>query len=179
MSDEKYWKLEGVQKETADRILAFEKAQCKPSNPKDRAATNRLDLTLFPDTAVAYGALAFTEGDCKYGGYNWRSAGVDASVYVAACRRHISKWYNGEEVDPDTLVPHLANALACIAVIIDAQYCNKLNDNRPPKAEVAALLNGFENIVSHLHKKYPNGVKRYVNKDSFPSGKYVAVAGDL
>lgn len=81
----------------------------KDTNPKDGAATSRLDLTLFPQTALAYGALAFTEGHLKYGGYNWRDAGVNASVYVAAALRHLTKWYNGEAFDPKTGVPHLAN----------------------------------------------------------------------
>lgn len=133
----------------------------KPSNPKDRAATSRLDLSLAPDTALAYIALAFTEGDLKYGGFNWRVAGVDASVYIAACRRHIAKWYNGEEFDPKTKVPHLANALACLAVIVDAQYAGKLNDNRPPKADVARLLDDFEGLVKHLQTTFPAKADRY------------------
>jgi len=146
-------------------------AEFKDSNPKDRAATNRLDLSLFPDTARVYGALAFTEGDCKYGGYNWRVAGVNASTYIAACGRHLSKWYNGEEADPKTKVPHLANALACIAVIIDATETGKLTDDRPPKVDVAALLNGCEQIVMHLHETYPAGPERYTERgiDKQPS----------
>lgn len=150
----------------------------KPTNPKDRAATHRLDLTLWPDTATAYGALAFTEGDCKYGGFNWRPAGVSASVYVAACRRHLSKWYNGEESDPKTKVPHLANALACIAVIIDSYVHGSLNDDRPPATDVAKLLAEFEDKVKHLHEMFPNGPKRYVNKDTVSDRKYFTMASD-
>ena len=90
----------------------------KLSNPKDRIATTRLDLSLFPMTAVVYGALAFVEGDLKYGGFNWRVAGVSVSTYVAALLRHVSKWYNGELEDNVTGVPHLASAIACLSVII-------------------------------------------------------------
>ena len=133
----------------------------KPTNPKDRAATTRLDLSLFPATAVAYGALAMQEGDCKYGAYNYREAGVLASVYRAAAQRHLDKWFNGEETDPDTGVPHLANALGCIAVIVDAIECGKLDDDRPPKCDVAGLLKRFEAKVAHLQKMFPNGPPRY------------------
>ncbi len=133
----------------------------KPSNPKDRAATTRLDFTLFPDTAAAYGALAMTEGDCKYGGYNYRPAGVNASVYIAACKRHLAKWYNGEECDPVTSVPHLANAIACIAVLIDSLEFGNLIDDRPPKCDVAGLLKRFETNVKHLQQLYPNGPDRF------------------
>lgn len=133
----------------------------KPSNPKDRIATARLDLTLFPDTAIAYGALAMTEGHLKYGGYNYRPAGVQSSVYVAACKRHLAKWYNGEECDPVTNVPHLANAIACLAVLIDSQESRNLNDDRPPKVDVASLLTKFEGNVKHLQKIFPNGPGRF------------------
>jgi hypothetical protein len=137
----------------------------KPTNPKDRAATNRLDISVFPDTAVIYGALAMTEGDAKYGAYNYRVAGVNASVYYSACRRHLMKWYNGEEVDPKTKVPHLANALACIAVLIDGQSVGKLNDDRPPQSPVATMLSEMEALVKHLHELYPDGPGRYTEQE--------------
>ena len=136
----------------------------KPTNPKDRAANHRLDLSLFPTTALAYGALAMTEGDAKYGGYNYRVGGVLASVYVAALFRHVSKWYNGELADPKTRVPHLASAIACLAVLIDAIEVGVLKDDRPPKADMAKLLNDFELIVQHLHTIFPDGPARYTEE---------------
>lgn len=135
----------------------------KETNPKDAAATTRLDLSLFPDSAAAYGALAFVEGDLKYGGYNWRVAGVLSSVYVAAAKRHLAKWFNGEEVDPKTRVPHLASALACIAVLIDAVEHGNLNDDRPPVQPPTVFMR-FEEIVSHLQTIFPRQTDRYRDK---------------
>jgi hypothetical protein len=137
----------------------------KPTNSKDKAATSRLDLSLFPDTAAAYGALAMVEGDCKYGGYNYRPGGVLASVYVAACRRHLSKWYNGQDEDAKTKVHHLASALACIAVMIDAIECGVLQDDRPPACDLDGLLARCEEKVKHLQKTFPNGPRRYTQKE--------------
>lgn len=134
----------------------------KDTNPKDRMATTRLDLSLLPATARAYGALAMTEGDLKYGGYNYRTAGVKASIYYAAAGRHLDKWFNGEWADQKTEVPHLASALACIGVLIDAIECNKLNDDRPPKCDMAALLDEMEQRVTHLQKIFPNGPERHM-----------------
>jgi hypothetical protein len=107
----------------------------KPSNPKDAFGSAKLPLHLVPDTMVNFASLAFLEGALKYGQYNWRVAGVRTSIYIAALRRHISKFQNGEWADPKTKVPHLANALACIAIILDAKVSNKLNDDRPPTQE--------------------------------------------
>jgi len=56
----------------------------KPTNPKDALAVSKLPLHLVPDTVKLYAALAFAEGAAKYGGYNWRVAGVHASVYRSA-----------------------------------------------------------------------------------------------
>lgn len=133
----------------------------KPSNPKDRTATNRLDLSLFPDTAICYGALGMTEGDAKYGSYNYRISGVLSSVYYAAARRHLAKWFNGENIDSQTHIPHLASALACIAILIDAVECNALRDDRPPIANLHQLFSASELLVEKIHKMFPNGPGRY------------------
>lgn len=142
-------------------------SDAKDTNPKDAAATTRLDLGLFPPSAHAYGALAFVEGDLKYGGYNWRVAGVMSSVYYAALQRHMDKWWNGEECDPKTQVPHLANALACIAILIDAVEQGNLNDDRPPKQR-PAIYARFELIVAHLQKLFPRRTPRY-RADAVPT----------
>jgi hypothetical protein len=151
----------------------------KPTNPKDRLATNRLDLSLFPDTAVCYGAIGMTEGDSKYGGYNYRVGGVLASVYYAAARRHLAKWFNGEWADRKTRVPHLASAIACIAILIDAVECNVLRDDRPPAANIDKFLTACEELVAYLHGIFPNGPARFTElvhgkKARSPKGDSIA-----
>ncbi len=140
----------------------------KETNPKDGAATTRLDMSLVPGSARAYIALALTEGDRKYGGYNWRVAGVKVSVYVAACARHLEKWWNGEDIDPISKVPHLANAMASLAIVVDALENEKAVDDRPPKHEMSELLTRFEEVVAHLQRLYPNGPGRYTEKKEGP-----------
>jgi hypothetical protein len=147
-----------------DRIEGPFQPDWKASNPKDQAATTRIDLSSFPPSAVAYGALAFVEGGLKYGEFNWRVAGVLASVYVAAARRHLDKWWNGEEEDPKTLVPHLANLIACAAILIDAIEQGKLVDDRPPK-QSSSLYDRFEAKVAHLQKIFPRRAARFTAID--------------
>ncbi len=133
----------------------------KDTNPKDAAATARLDLSLFPASARAYGALAMTEGDLKYGGYNYRTAGVQVSVYYAALNRHMDKFFNGEWAPADTQVPHLASALACVAVLIDSFEQGNVNDDRPPVQDYQGLLAAFEENVAHLQKIFPRRHARH------------------
>jgi hypothetical protein len=142
-------------------------AEWKETNPKDAEARqdSRVSLSLFPDTAVVAGALAFTEGDAKYGGHNYRVAGVRASVYYDAEERHMKAWRNGEDIDPDSGLPHLWKALACIAVLIDAQECGKLTDDRPPPAPVGDMLTRLKIDVRRLYETHVDRkTRRYTAK---------------
>ena len=114
--------------------------ELKPSNPKDIIGSSKLPLELVPDTLVAYAALAFLEGASKYGRFNWRIAGVRASIYRAAVGRHLMKWWNGEDCDPKTGVPHLASAIAGLGIILDAELAGKLTDDRPPALPALAEM---------------------------------------
>lgn len=131
----------------------------KATNPKDAIGSTKLSYGLVPDTIPTFAALAFTEGATKYGSYNWRVAGVRASIYRDALERHLKKWWNGEEVDPKTGVPHLASVIACAGIILDAALVGKLTDDRPPKAPMSELIDSMESKVAHLkelHKdKHP------------------------
>lgn len=144
----------------------------KSSNPKDTEAVldNRVDLSLVPDTAVVALAMAFIEGDAKYGGHNYRIAGVRASTYAAAEERHMKAWRNGEDIDPDSGLPHLWKALACIAVLIDAIECRKLTDDRPPRAPVAEMLKRLRSQVAAIRQSHASrtGVRRFTIADSEP-----------
>lgn len=122
----------------------------KDTNPKDAIGSAKLSQGLVPSTAPAYLATAFTEGALKYGSYNWRVAGVRASIYKDAADRHIAKWWNGEDHDPKTRVHHLANAMACFAIILDADVVGKLTDDRPPRADIAGLIERLEATTAHL-----------------------------
>ena len=126
----------------------------KDTNPKDAIGSTKLPLHLVPDSAQAYMALAFCEGATKYGAFNWRIAGVRASIYMSACRRHMAKYWNGEWADPKTGVPHLASAMACMAIILDAGIANKLTDDRPPEAPMGELIDGMATTVKHLKEMH-------------------------
>lgn len=126
----------------------------KDTNPKDAIANNKAQLHLVPDSLNVYASLSFTEGAAKYGAYNWRVAGVRASVYKSAAERHLSKYWNGEWADPHTGVPHLASVIACCAIILDAGLCNKLTDDRPPRADIPGLMDEVEDAVAHIRKTF-------------------------
>jgi hypothetical protein len=123
----------------------------KPTNPKDAIGSGKLPLDLLPESGSVFEALAMLEGGLKYGSYNYRAIGVRASIYYAACRRHLMKWWNGEWDDPNTGVPHLASARACLGIILDAMLMEKLTDDRPPaNPKLVELIDASAGDVSRL-----------------------------
>jgi hypothetical protein len=133
----------------------------KATNPKDALASMRLPLHLVPDTLEAYAALAFAEGAAKYGAYNWRVAGVRASIYHSALKRHLAKWHNGERADAATGVPHLASVIACCAILLDAELCGKLTDDRPPAAPMSTLIDSMEEDVARVVGMFADRAPHY------------------
>ena len=89
-------------------------------------------------------ALGFADGAVKYGPFNWREKSVAASVYLAAVKRHIEAWQDGEEVALDSGLPHLGHALACLAILVDAQSVGNLVDDRPKPGAAPGLLAAWE-----------------------------------
>lgn len=124
----------------------------KDGNPKEAIGASKLAFHLVPDTLGAYAATAFYEGASKYGAYNWRVAGVRASTYKAAAERHIRKWFNGQDHDPATKVHHLANAIACLGIILDAEVAGKLNDDRPPSVDLDGLIEALTKTQAHVQE---------------------------
>ena len=125
-----------------------------PLNPKDAIATNKIPMHLWPSTATAMGSLALLYGARLYGRSNWREAGVRASVYVSACQRHLAAWYEGEDFDPDSQLPHIAHALACLAILVDAKAANKLTDDRQYPGGYRKLMDELTPLVAMVNEKY-------------------------
>lgn len=99
-------------------------------NPKDTIGSDKLPIHLFPATAVALGSLANLHGNLKYGRNNFRAAAVRYTVYLDAIIRHAQAALEGEDVDPESGLPHEAHILASAAILCDAEACGKRIDDR-------------------------------------------------
>lgn len=110
------------------------------NNPKTQFGVTKVPLHLVPPAAVAQAAMAFKDGAAKYGPYNWREKTISSSVYIAACKRHLDAWWDGEDKASDSGVHHIAHAMACMCMILDAESIGMLNDDRPTPGAAARLL---------------------------------------
>jgi Domain of unknown function (DUF5664) len=100
-------------------------------NPKDLVGITKVSLSKLPVIATAWGAMAMQDGAAKYGPFNWRDNDITASVYIDAAKRHLDCWFEGQENASDSHVHHLGHALACCAILLDAQAVGRLIDDRP------------------------------------------------
>ena len=101
------------------------------SNPKDLLGSKKVSITKLPMAGVIHGAHAMMDGAAKYGPFNWREKDVVASIYVDAALRHLAAWFEREEIAEDSGVHHLGHAIACAAILLDAQENGNLIDDRP------------------------------------------------
>jgi hypothetical protein len=110
------------------------------ANPKDRLGAKKVPLRLVPMVGLIWESLAFAEGARKYGEFNWRNRRVRRSVYCEAILRHVIALLAGEDIDPDSGLPHEAKIRACCSIMLDAALIGDLIDDRFEKDMAARLL---------------------------------------
>lgn len=127
----------------------------KETNPKMAIGVSKVPMSTVPTQVVQELGLAMMEGGLKYGRHNYRLAGCRSSVYYDAAMRHLMSWWEGQDVDPDSGLPHICKAIASLAVLRDCQIAGNAIDDRPPtiNPEYTSKLN---ELAKALLIKYPD-----------------------
>jgi hypothetical protein len=89
---------------------------------------NRLEL-IHPFFTEAVGQI-MTMGAVKYGDWNWYK-GMNWSRVYGALQRHMTAWFAGESVDPESGKSHLWHAACCIMFLTVYEEEGVGNDDRP------------------------------------------------
>lgn len=135
----------------------------KPTNPKDSVSIKKVPYHVIPARVTAEVGLALLEGARKYGSYNWREAGVRASVYMDATKRHMDDFWEGVDIDPDSGLSHITKAIASLYVLRDSMIQENWVDDRPPQGNLdwmSEMNKKAEDIVI----KYPDPAKGFTQK---------------
>lgn len=137
----------------------------KESNPKDAIGTGKVPWSTTPQPVIAEVGLAMLEGALKYGRHNYRAIGVRTSVYFDAALRHLTAFWEGEDIDPDSGLPHIIKAIACLVVLRDSQQIGNVVDDRPPPHK-PGWQKELNDAAARLIEQYPNPVDAFTRDGS-------------
>lgn len=131
--------------------------------------SNKPDLSLIPYCAEVAEAEALMIGEKKYGRYNFED-GHKASQLASAIKRHLGKWMNGEERDPDGQ-HHLGAIKANCSMLLRQIELNTLTDDRTSK-KIEPLVKSEGNYMSvdrtDAFKQNWNIIQKVVPSPRFP-----------
>jgi hypothetical protein len=91
----------------------------------------KLRLDLLPPAALEDLAQVLTMGAKKYGDWNWHG-GIKYSRLYAATLRHLLAWWDGDDLDAESGLNHLAHAMCNVAFLLQfiSEGREELDDRR-------------------------------------------------
>jgi len=76
--------------------------------------------------------------------------------------RHLLSWWEGEDIDPESGVPHIVKAMASLFVLRDAMHMNKAEDDRPIRYPDGINMESFNKMAAGIIEKYPECVEPFL-----------------
>lgn len=101
-------------------------------------STGKAGVDQIPVEILMEWGQVFSYGEAKYFRDNWRN-GNNWHEFYGSALRHIMKFWLGEDIDPESHLPHLAHAIWNLATLRYFQIHGLGTDDRPP-----ALPEGYE-----------------------------------
>jgi hypothetical protein len=100
----------------------------------------KLEYGLLPPLALEETVKVLTFGAQKYERDNWQKVPDAKRRYFDALQRHVWSWKQGEQIDPESGIHHLAHAMCCLMFLYE-------HDIMYSKAVKYSLHNGEVNEV--------------------------------
>ena len=122
-------------------------------NPKYSQGIRKYPISPVPAPVLGEIGVAMLEGSLKYGYYNFRKTDISATTYYDAVNRHMSAWWEGEDIDPDSGLSHVVKAAASLILLRDAMINYRLEDDRPPPT-TAGWIEHLNKLTRQLHEKH-------------------------
>lgn len=86
-------------------------------------------MSLIPSDFLIELAKVLSFGAQKYDPHNWRK-GIKWSRMIDAAMRHITAWKEGEDLDAESGLSHLAHASCCLAFLVSYEKRRREFDDR-------------------------------------------------
>lgn len=111
-------------------------------------------MSLLPMGALKEVAKVMDFGAKKYGRHNYKN-GMDWSRLLDANLRHLSSFIEGEDLDPETQLSHIAHATCCSLFLLEYILSNTGKDDRfkPTEMGKALYFEGSLHDVFHHNPK--------------------------
>ena len=94
-------------------------------------------MNLLPPKAIVEISKVLTFGAAKYDAENWRKLDDLQNRYTAGALRHIFAHMDGEELDPETNLSHLAHAMCCLLFKLEIELEERAEKERPRETDVS------------------------------------------
>jgi len=103
---------------TCMRLVSEEDSKLKVSKEGGTKADQDKPRTdLVPIKAILRIAEVMGFGAKKYDAYNWRR-GIKFSRLMGATMRHLLAYWDGEDIDPESGLHHMAHAGCCVTMLL-------------------------------------------------------------
>lgn len=83
-----------------------------------RYNSGKIPLSLLPASYTYYAGMGLAYGAIKYNAHNWRRGGSWTKAYESM-QRHMDAWREGEDIDAESGLPHLALAGCNLAFLTE------------------------------------------------------------
>ena len=108
-------------------------------------------MNLLPPKAIIEVSKVLTFGAEKYDAENWRKLDDLQNRYTAGALRHIFAHMDGEQLDPETKLSHLAHALCCLLFKLEIELENaKIEEEKPREADTTEYTARDQSFESDL-----------------------------
>jgi hypothetical protein len=88
----------------------------------------KLEYGLLPPLALEETVKVLTFGAQKYERDNWQKVPDAKRRYFDALQSHVWSWKQGEQIDPESGIHHLAHAMCCLMFLYEHDIMYSLNN---------------------------------------------------
>jgi hypothetical protein len=128
----------------------------------------KVPLDLIPLSALIECARVFDYGRKKYAAWNW-AKGMDWSVPYGCLLRHMAAWFDGEDSDPESGLPHLGHAMCNLVMLSTFARTFREGDDRPIRWMYADPAKALDMVGMDIPLGlYPLSAAEIAMLDGFP-----------
>lgn len=80
--------------------------------------TGKTEWRLLPWRELEEVARVLMHGNTKYRENDWQLVDGKREKYFDAAMRHLTAWWGGESIDPESGLSHLAHAACCLLILL-------------------------------------------------------------